>query len=118
MVDRYERIAEEVKRELGNLILTEVKDPRLPQMVSVTEVEVTKDLKFAKVYISILGDEDAHKNALAALKSAAGFLRREIGHRIKLRNIPELHFINDNSIERSIYMSQLIDETLRTDSKD
>lgn len=117
MADRYERISEEIKRELGVIILNGIKDPRLPKMVSVTHVDVTRDLHFAKVYISVYGSEEDKKNALSALKSAAGFIRREIGHRIQLRYTPEFHFENDNSIEQGAYISKLIDETRTKDEK-
>ncbi|HZK69939.1 MAG TPA: 30S ribosome-binding factor RbfA [Clostridia bacterium] len=113
MADRMGRISEEFKKELSDIIQKELKDPRLPQMVSVTLVEVTKDLKHAKVYISVFGSDEEHKNAMIALKSASGFLRKEIGSRINLRNTPELHFVIDDSIEQSIYISKLIDDTLK-----
>ena len=92
MVDRINRISEEVKREISNIIQGELKDPRLPEFVSVTSVNVTRDLRYAKVYISILGNDEEKKAALQGLKNAAGFIRREIGQRIKLRNTPELKF--------------------------
>ncbi|MCX7843556.1 MAG: 30S ribosome-binding factor RbfA [Clostridia bacterium] len=115
MVDRIARISEEVKRELSEIIRSGIKDPRLPGMVSVTGVNVTKDLRYAKVYISVLGTQEDKKNALSALKSAAGFIRREVGHRIQLRYTPEMQFELDNSIEHGIYMSKLINETVKND---
>ncbi len=81
-------------------------------MVSVVEVRASRDLSHAHVYISVLGDEQARKDCAAALRSATGFIRREIVSRIRLRIAPELHFIFDNSIERGIRMSRLIDEAL------
>lgn len=111
-MDRTDRISEEVKKELSELIQNHIKDPRLPDFVSVTAVRVTKDLRYAKVYVSVLGDEDKKKAALAALNSAAGFIRHEIGQRIKLRLTPEFNFILDDSIEKGMYLRKLIDETV------
>ena len=79
---RSGRINEEVKKEISDIIRNEIHDPRLTAMVSVTRVDVTKDLRYAKVFVSIYGSEDEKKNSLNALKSSAGFLRREVGHRI------------------------------------
>ena len=101
-----------MKKEVSSIIQYELKDPRLPQMVSVTSAEVTRDLRYAKIYVSVLGSEEEKENALKALKSAQGFIRREIGHRLKLRYTPELVFHLDNSIERGVYITRLIDETL------
>ncbi len=112
MMDRIGRISEEMKKEVSAIIQNELKDPRLPKIVSVTSAEVTKDLRYAKIYVSVLGSEEEKENALKGLKSAQGFIRREIGHRLKLRYTPELIFHLDNSIERGIYISKLIDETL------
>lgn len=104
------RINQEVQRELSVLISQEVKDPRIGLMTSVVHVEVAPDLKTAKVYVSVLGDEDEQKNTLKGLKSAAPFLRSQIAHSINLRNTPELIFILDQSIEYGINMSKKIDE--------
>jgi ribosome-binding factor A len=112
-MDRTDRISEEMKKEVSAIIQYELKDPRLPKMVSVTEAEVTRDLRYAKIFISVLGDEDDKKNAIAALKSAAGFIRREIGQRLKLRYTPEILLELDNSIERGVYLNKLINETLQ-----
>jgi len=117
MVDRINRISEEVKREISNIIQGELKDPRLPEFVSVTSVNVTRDLRYAKVYISILGNDEEKKAALQGLKNAAGFIRREIGQRIKLRYTPELQFELDNSIEHGIYISKLINDVIKNDEK-
>ena len=104
---RTDRISEEVKRELS-AVIRELKDPRLPNMVSVIAVRVTKDLKFAKVYISIMGDDKVQNDGIAALKSASGFIRREIGHRLNLRNTPEFTFELDNSIEYGAHINEII----------
>ena len=94
------RINMEVQRELSEIIRTEIKDPRVNgAMTSVVAVEVTPDLKYCKAYISVLGDEERAKDALTGLKSAVGYIRRELAHRVNLRNTPEITFVLDQSIE-------------------
>ncbi len=115
MADRTSRISEEMKKEISSIIMTDIKDPRLPKLVSVLAVNVTKDLRYAKVFISVLGTEEEKKNAHDALKSAAGFMRREVGHRMQLRYTPELQFTIDNSIEHGAYISKLINDTVKSD---
>ena len=105
---RIDRISEEVKRELS-MIIRELKDPRLTKsVVSVINVNVTKDLKFAKAYISVLGKEEVQKDAMDALRSASGFIRKEVGRRINLRNTPEFTFVLDNSIEYGAHINQVL----------
>lgn len=106
---RTDRISEEIKRELS-AILREIKDPRLPMMVTVVAVRVTKDLKFAKAHISFMGGENEKTSGLAALKSASGFIRREIGHRLNLRNTPEFTFVADDSIEYGAHINEILKE--------
>ncbi len=103
------RINQEVQKELSVLISQELKDPRVNPMTSVVAAEVAPDLKTAKIYISVLGDEASQKSTLEGLKSAAPFLRSELARRINLRNTPELRFIGDQSIEYGVNMSKLID---------
>lgn len=106
--NRIDRISEEVKKELS-FIIRDLKDPRLnSHMVSVVNVSVTRDLKLAKAYISVLGDDKAKSDAIAALKGAAGFIRKEIGHRIDLRYTPEFSFILDDSIEYGSHISEVL----------
>ena len=106
--NRIDRISEEVKRELS-MIIRNLKDPRLTKsVVSVINVNVTKDLKFAKAYISVLGKEEEQKDAMDALKSASGFIRKEVGRRINLRNTPEFTFILDNSIEYGAHINEVL----------
>jgi ribosome-binding factor A len=112
MVDRLSRISEEIKREVSEIIMNGLKDPRLPKLISVVSLNVTRDLRYAKVFVSVLGSEEDKKNAIEGLKSAAGFIRREVGHRIQLRYTPELQFELDNSIEHGVYMTKLIDDTI------
>lgn len=101
------RINEEIRRELSNIIQNEIKDPRLTAMVSITRVDVTKDLRYAKVFVSLFGNDDEKVNSLSALKSSAGFMRKEIGHRINLRYTPEIIIEVDNSIEHSMHMESI-----------
>ena len=104
-------------RELSEIIRTGIKDPRIHPMTSVVSVEVTPDLKYCRAYISVLGNEDAAKATIEGLKSAEGYVRRELARRINLRNTPELKFILDQSIEYGVNMSKLIDEVTK-DLKD
>jgi len=106
------RINEEVMRELSNIIRGGIKDPRIHPLTSVVSVEVAPDLKTAKAYISVLGDEKAQQDTLAGLKSAEGYIRRELAHSVNLRNTPQITFIMDQSIEYGIRMSQMIDEVM------
>lgn len=112
------RINGEVQRELSNIIRGEIKDPRIGIMTSVTAVEVAPDLKHCKAYISVLGDEKAKADTLAGLKSAEGYIRRQLARTINLRNTPEITFIIDESIEYGVKMSKMIDEvTKRADTE-
>ena len=108
------RINMEVQRELSEIIRLEIKDPRVNgAMTSVVAVEVTPDLKYCKAYISVLGDEEAGKSTIQGLKSAEGYVRRELARRVNLRNTPEIKFILDQSIEYGVNMSKLIDEVTK-----
>ncbi|HCO18359.1 30S ribosome-binding factor RbfA [Gudongella oleilytica] len=107
---RINRISEEVRKVVSDLLLSEIKDPRISGMPSVNRVNVTKDLKFAKIYISVLGNEEEKVNTIKGLESAKGFIRKEIGRRIDLRHVPEPLFYLDETIEHAIHMLKLIDE--------
>lgn len=107
------RINGEVLRELSNIIRGEIKDPRINPMTSVVTVEVAPDLKTCKAYISVLGDEESQKATLAGLRSAEGFIRRELARSINLRNTPEITFILDQSIEYGVRMSKMIDDVTK-----
>ena len=107
------RINEEVLRELSNILRGEIKDPRISPMCSVVAVEVAPDLKSAKAYISVLGDEEAQKNTLAGLRSAEGYIRRELARTVNLRNTPQIRFILDQSIAYGVSMSKLIDDVVK-----
>ena len=104
------RINGEVQRELANIIRGGIKDPRISPLTSVVAVEVAPDLKTCKAYISVLGDSEAQKATLAGLKSAEGYIRRELAHTVNLRNTPEIRFILDQSIEYGVNMTRLINE--------
>lgn len=110
------RINGEVLKELSNIIRSEIKDPRINPMTSVVSVEVAPDLKTCKAYISVLGDEQSQKDTITGLKSAEGYIRRELARTVNLRNTPEIKFILDQSIEYGINMSKLIDEVAQKDS--
>ena len=106
MSTRNMRIAEEIKKELSNVI-RELKDPRIPQLTSVLRVDVTPDLRYAKAHISIMGTESEKTAAIEGLTSAAGLVRREIGSRIDLRFTPEFTFVSDNSIEYGAKINEM-----------
>ena len=111
------RINGEVLKELSNIIRSEIKDPRINPMTSVVAVEVAPDLKTCKAYISVLGDEKSQQDTIAGLKSAEGYIRRELARTVNLRNTPEIKFILDQSIEYGINMSKLIDEVTKKDDE-
>ncbi|MDN5346690.1 MAG: ribosome-binding factor [Clostridia bacterium] len=106
---RVRRIAEQMKKEIAQILQDELKDPRVG-FVTVTEVELSTDLRYAKVYVSIYGDEEAKKQSLEGLSKATGFIRREIGKRISLRHTPEIVFRFDESIERGDRIARLISQ--------
>ena len=105
---RSDRVAEQVRRDLADLIRSELKDPRVG-MISLTAVELTPDFAHAKIFFSTL-DDDHLEEIERGLKRAAGFLRRELGRRIHIHTLPELHFVFDRSIEHGISLSRLIDQ--------
>ena len=107
------RVNAEVLRELSNILRDGIKDPRVAPMTSVVAVEVAPDLKTCKAYISVLGDEKTQQDTIAGLKSAEGYIRRELARRVNLRNTPEIRFIADQSIEYGVNISRKIDEVTR-----
>lgn len=111
------RINEEVLRELSNILRGELKDPRVSPMCSVVAVEVAPDLKSAKAYVSVLGDEEVQKRTMEGLRSSAGFIRRKLAENVNLRNTPQITFVLDQSIEYGVRMSKMIDEVTRRDHK-
>ncbi len=112
------RINGEVQKELSNIIRNEIKDPRIAPMTSVVSVEVAPDLKTCKAYISVLGDEQAAQDTLQGLRSAEGYIRRQLAHTVNLRNTPEIRFILDQSIEYGVTMTKLIDEVIKNEQRE
>ena len=110
---RAERIADQIQRELAELIRLEVRDPRV-RLVTLTAVELSRDGSHAKVFFTVLGIEAEGKEALVGLQHAAGFLRSNLAHRLSTRTVPDLHFEYDASIERGVRLSRLIDEAVAT----
>ena len=113
--NRIDRISEEVRRELDKLIREDLRDPRFSGTLSITHADVTRDLRYCKVYVSVL-EPEKRKGVMDALKSAAGFLRRELGHRVDLRYTPELIFELDTNMEYASRMTKLIDEAVKRDA--
>lgn len=111
---RTGRVAEQIQRELADLIQMEVKDPRVG-LVTLTGVEVTQDYAHAKVYFTTMKSAEQAPKAQVGLEHAAGFLRTQLAHRMKLRIMPQLHFIYDTSVENGVRLSQLIDEAVASD---
>ena len=109
------RINGEVQKELSTIIRNEIKDPRIHPMTSVVAVEVAPDLKTCKAYISVLGEKEAKEATIKGLKSAEGYIRRQLAHNMNLRNTPEIRFILDESIEYGVTMSKLIDDIAKKD---
>lgn len=111
---RARRIAEQIRQELADILWREVKDPRV-QGMTITAVEVTSDLEHAKVYFTLLqGDVP---EALKTLKRAVGFLRTELAHRMRLRMVPSLTFVHDQSIERGAHLTELINKAVEEDKR-
>ncbi|HTH45306.1 MAG TPA: 30S ribosome-binding factor RbfA [Oxalicibacterium sp.] len=112
------RVADQIQRDLAELIAFELKDPRVG-MITITEVQVTPDYAHAKVFFTTLIDNpDAIKKTLAGLQAASGYLRKELGRRLTIHTLPELHFVHDTSTARGIEMSKLIDEANATRAAD
>ena len=111
------RINGEVQKELAEIIRGEIKDPRISPLTSVISVEVAPDLKTCKAWISVYRDDHVAEDTLAGLRSAEGYIRRELARRINLRNTPEIRFIVDQSIAYGVKMSKLIDEVAKSDAQ-
>ena len=106
---RIEKLQELIKQEVGKMLLTDIKDPRIG-FVTVTDVELTGDLREAKIFVSIMGDEEKIKSSWEGLQSALGFVRREIGKRIKIRFTPEISFALDKSLDYSEHIQKILNE--------
>lgn len=107
---KYSRMNGEVQREISKIIAQDIKDPRIHPMTSVVSVEVTPDLKYAKVYVSVLGSEEEKEKTQIGLKSAASHVRSQLAKSLNLRNTPELTFVMDDSIAYGVNMTKRIDE--------
>jgi len=105
---RVKRLSEEIKKIVSNIIRNELRDPRIAPMTSIIEVDVTRDLRYVNIYISVLGSEKEKEDTMEGLIKASGFIRREIGKKIKARYTPEVLFKLDESIEKGIYMYNVI----------
>lgn len=113
---RARRVADQIQRELATLIRDAVRDPRVAGSVTVSEVQVSRDMAHAKVYATVLGAEAQETDeAVDALNGAAGFLRRELGRRMTLRSVPALHFFHDLSFDRGAALTRLIDDAVADD---
>ena len=110
MTRRLERLNGLFRRELSDLLLRQVKDPRLAQFVSITRVYISPDLSHARVFVSVMGSEDEKSSTLKGLTAAAHYLRRELNHRISLRRMPELSFLRDDSLEQGAHVLDLLDQ--------
>lgn len=113
---RAGRLAEGIKREVTD-IMRNLKDPRIASMTSLTGVEVTRDMRYARLFISVYGTEEEQQMTLEGLQSASGFIRQELGKRIRLRHLPELSFSLDSSIQHGIRISRILDEVLDENRK-
>ncbi|WP_137938394.1 30S ribosome-binding factor RbfA [Chitinivorax sp. B] len=114
---RSDRVGQQIQRELPDIIRFDLKDPRIG-MLTITDVEVTRDYSHAKVFFTVLGDAEQQARTLETLEHAAGFLRNELGKRIKMRTMPLLHFKYDVSVERGMQLSSLIDQAVSDHAKD
>ena len=113
---RSQRVAEQIRRDLAELLRLEVKDPRIG-FITLTDVEVSADFAHAKVYFTSMDGAEGLENVLAGLRNASGFLRRELGRRLRIHTLPELHFHYDPSVERGAALSALIDEAVAQERK-
>ncbi len=114
---RSDRINHTIRRELGALITEEMSDPRLPQITSITKVVCSSDMQEARISVSVLGSPEDQKKALIALQSAAGFLRRELGDKIRMKQVPRLTFQIDTAIKDAADMVALINSVVASDLK-
>ena len=114
---RIDRISEEVRREVDSIIREELHDPRISGTFSVTRAEVTGDLRYSKIYISVL-EEDKRDDLINALKNAKGFIRHSLGKRMIIRYTPELIFVNDKNIEYGVHIARILADTIGTEEAD
>jgi ribosome-binding factor A len=113
---RIARVNDVIRREISELLMREIRDPRLSGLLSVTEVDTSPDLRYAKVFVSVMGSEEEKRQVEEGLAAASGFLRRGLGERLTIRYTPELVFLRDESIERGSRLLELINEVAPNDS--
>jgi len=116
MSHRIERVNTLIRREISGLIQHQLRDPRIDEFVAITEVVTSPDLKYAKVYVSCINGQQEEEKILGVLNTAAGFLRTELAKNVRMRRVPELTFLWDNSIEHGDHILQLIDELIPEDN--
>ncbi len=109
---RAQRLSEEIKREISGILRSCVKDPRVTSLLSITQVEVSRDLGYARVYVSMFGNEQEREKAIEGLERAKGFVKRELGKKLKLRSTPEITFLLDDSIEYGSHINQLLKKVM------
>ena len=114
---RIERVNQLIRQEISDLLLRQIKDPRLGNFLSVNEVETAADLKHAKVYVSCICTEEEKKEIMSTLESASGYLHKELTRRIRMRYVPSLSFYWDNSIERACHIMNLIDRVSKPEEQ-
>ena len=114
---RIERVNQLIRQEISDLLLRQIKDPRLGNFLSVNQVETAADLKHAKVYVSCICTEEEKKEIMSTLESAKGYLHNELTKRIRMRYIPSLTFYWDNSIERATHLMSLIDQVSKPEEQ-
>ncbi|MCR3922476.1 MAG: 30S ribosome-binding factor RbfA [Firmicutes bacterium] len=112
---RAHRVAEEIKREVSDILRNDIKDPRVGGLITVTDVDITKDLAHAKIFISVFGSDEEQQATLKVLEKASGFVRSEIGSRIRLRHTPELSFQLDRSIAYGAHINEVLRKIERED---
>ena len=105
---RPEKVAHLMRREVAEILERRLRDPRITTTVTVTDVEVTPDLSFARIYVTMLGDEQVRGGVLEALAHASGFIRRELGQRLDLREVPDIRFVYDASLDRGARVDELL----------
>ena len=115
-MQKHQRLEQDVKVALSNIITYDVKEPSVTGLISVTDVKITPDQKYAKVYISIFGKQNKEK-VIEALKKATGYIKGELARKVRMRNIPSLQFELDDSIEYGAYMDKVIDEVIKKDEE-
>lgn len=116
--DRYKRISEEIRKIVSDIVMYDLKDPRIPKLTSITHVDTTNDLRFTNIFVSFYEESVNHEEALKGLNSAKGFIRKEIGSRMDLRCTPEPIFKLDNSIENGMYINSLLKKVIKEEVKE